>query len=91
MNAYEVHCVPIQYCIIEEKEKRNRFWWEHLNAEEWFEDFAVDGNTSVKLILLIIITYFNINNIKMSVDWLHLAKERGQCRALVNMVMDLRI
>jgi hypothetical protein len=65
MNAYKIHCVPIQYCIIEEKEKRNRFWWEHLNAEERFQDFA--GNGNIIFILLIIITYFNIN-IKIGVD-----------------------
>jgi hypothetical protein len=24
------------------------------------------------------------------VDWMHLAQDRGQCRALVNMIMNLR-
>jgi hypothetical protein len=40
-----------------------------------------------------------VNNIKMDlreigwggVDWIDLAKDREQCRALVNTVMDLRV
>jgi hypothetical protein len=53
MDAYEVHCVPIQYYTIEEGGKRNRRWWGNLKANDCFKDFAVDRNITLKWILKI--------------------------------------
>jgi hypothetical protein len=51
MHVDEIHCVPIQYCTIQEGQEHNRFWRENLKSKECFEDFAVDGDIILNCIL----------------------------------------
>jgi hypothetical protein len=59
-----------------------RFWLEILKGRNHSEELGVDGKIILEWILG---KWWN------AVDWFHLAHNRGQWRALVNTVMDLRV
>jgi hypothetical protein len=59
------------------------FWLEKLKRRDISEDLGVDGK---------IILEWNLTEMGWKiVDWMHLAKERGQWENIVNTVMNFRV
>jgi hypothetical protein len=52
------------------------YWWESQKERDHWEDQEVDGWTILKLLLD---------------DWIDMAQDREQWRALVNTVLNLRV
>jgi hypothetical protein len=57
------------------------YWWESQKERDHWEDEDVDGRTILKWIL----------EREDGMDWIDLAQDRDQWRALVNTVMNLRV
>jgi hypothetical protein len=55
----------------------------NLKGRDHLEDISIDGRMILEWILG--------NKLWQDVDWMHLAQDRYQWRALVNTVMNLRI
>jgi hypothetical protein len=59
------------------------YWWESQKVRDHWEDQDIDGWTILKWIL---------REIRWDgVDWIDLAQDRDQWRALVNTVMNIRV
>jgi hypothetical protein len=58
---------------------RTEFWSENLKGSDHWEDLDEVGNITMDLRVIV----------WEDVDWIHLAQDRDQWRALVNMVMNL--
>jgi hypothetical protein len=56
-------------------------WWENQKERDYWEDEDVGGWTILKWIL----------ERKDGMDWIDLVQYRGQWRALVNRVLNLRV
>jgi hypothetical protein len=61
---------------------RGRFWWESQKEKDNYEDLHIGGWIILKCILEIGWG---------GMDWIDLAQDRNQWRALVNTVMNLRV
>jgi hypothetical protein len=57
------------------------YWWESQKERDHWEDRNVDGRTILGLIL----------ERTDGMDWIDVAQNRNQWRALVNTVMNLRV
>jgi hypothetical protein len=56
------------------------FWSDNLKERDHSEDLGINGRIILEWILR-----------KQVVDWIHLAQDRDQCRALVNKVINFRV
>jgi hypothetical protein len=60
-----------------------KFWSENLKGRDHAEDLGVDGRINIRM---------DLREIGWEgVDWMHLDQDRGQWRALMNTVMDIRV
>jgi hypothetical protein len=66
----------------ERREERNGFWWENPKERDHLEDQGVDGSIGSVWIL---------ERLAEDIQWVQLAQDRGRWRALVYMVMNLRV
>jgi len=56
---------------------------QYLKGKEHLEDIILDGEDNIRM---------DLRGIEWEdVDWMHLAEDRDQWRAVVNMVMNLRV
>jgi hypothetical protein len=67
----------------ESREKCIRFWWESPKEIDHSEDQGIDGTIGSKWIL------GRLNG--GVVDWIRLAQDSNQWRAVVSVVMNLRV
>jgi hypothetical protein len=59
------------------------YWWESRKEGDHWEDQDVRGWTFIKM---------DVREIGLDgIDWIDLAQDRDQWRALVNMLMNLRV
>jgi hypothetical protein len=58
---------------------RRKFWLKNLKRRNHAENLGVEERLSLRM------------DIRESVDWIHLAHGRDQCRSVVNRVMNLRV
>jgi hypothetical protein len=58
------------------------FWWGNLKERHHLEDLGVDGRIILKLIL---------QKHNARVDWIDLAQDRKEWRALVKAVMNVQV
>jgi hypothetical protein len=62
---------------------RTKFWPENGKGKDQLEDVGIDMRITLELALIEIVLE--------DVDWIHLAQDRDQGRAVVNTVMKLRV
>jgi hypothetical protein len=65
-----------------ERDVHTGFWWGNLKEEFHLEDPGVNGRIILKWIL---------EKRNGGMDWLDMAQDRGRWRAVVNMIMNLRV
>lgn len=71
----------VRACTMHEREMHMKLWWDNLKKRDHWENLDIWENIKMALEEIVL----------ESVDWIHLARNRGQCLAVVTMVMNLLV